>query len=35
MGHLNLNNKQLDYKRLHQPIPHPAAEGDPAYHVIS
>jgi len=32
---VNFNNKQLDYKRLHHPAHHPAAEGDPAYHVIS
>ena len=32
---VNFNNKQLDYKRLHHPIHHPAAEGDPAYPVIS
>ncbi len=32
---VNFNNKQLDYKRLHHPIHHPAAEGDPAYLVIS
>ena len=32
---VNFNNKQVDYKRLHHPINHPAAEGDPAYHVIS
>ena len=24
---VNFNNKQLDYKRLHHPIHHPAAEG--------
>ena len=32
---VNFNNKQLDYKRLHHPKPHPAAEGDPAYLVIN
>ena len=32
---VNFNNKQLEYKRLHHPTHHPAAEGDPAYHVIS
>ena len=32
---VNFSSKQLDYKRLHHPIHHPAAEGDPAYHVIS
>ena len=32
---VNFNNKQLDYKRLHHPSQHPAAAGDPAYHVIS
>lgn len=32
---VNFNNKQLDYKRLYNPIHHPAAEGDPAHHVIS
>jgi GxxExxY protein len=32
---VNFNNKQLDYKRLHHPKHHPAAEGDPAYHVFS
>ena len=32
---VNFNNKQLDYKRLHHPVHHPAAEGDPVYHVIS
>ena len=32
---VNFNNKQFDYKRLHHPIHHPAAEGDPAYPVIS
>ncbi len=31
---VNFNSKQLDYKRLHHPMHHPAAEGDPAYHVI-
>ena len=32
---VNFNNKQLDYKRLYHPKHHTAAEGDPAYHVIS
>ena len=32
---VNFNNKQLDYKRLHHPMDHPAAYGDPAYLVIS
>jgi GxxExxY protein len=32
---VNFNKKQLEYKRLHHPTHHPAAAGDPAYHVIS
>ena len=32
---INFNNRQLDYKRLHHPTHHPAAEGDPAHHVLS
>jgi GxxExxY protein len=32
---VNFNNKQLEYKRLHHPIHHPAGEADPAYPVIS
>jgi GxxExxY protein len=32
---VNFNNKQLDYKRLHHPMYHPAAKGDLAYPVIS
>ena len=32
---VNFNNKRLDYKRLHHPMHHPAAEGDLAYPVIS
>lgn len=32
---VNFHNKQLDYKRLHNPVFYPAAAGDPAYPVIS
>lgn len=32
---VNFYNKQVDYKRLHHPILHPAAESDLAYLVIS
>jgi len=32
---VNFNHKKLEYKRLHHPIHYPAAEGDPAYPVIS
>lgn len=32
---VNFNKKRLEYKRLHHPTHYPAAEGDPAYLVIS
>ena len=32
---VNFNSLQLDYKRLHHPLHHPAAEGDPAHLVFS
>ena len=32
---VNFNSKKIDYKRLHHPINHPAAEGDLAHHVFS
>ena len=31
---VNFNNKQLEYKRLHHPMHHPAAQSDPAHHVF-
>ena len=32
---VNFNNRQLEYKRLHHPLHHPAAAGDPAHLVFS
>ena len=31
---VNFNKKQLEYKRLHHPLHHPAAGGDPAHPVF-
>jgi len=32
---VNFGNREIEYKRLHHPLIHPAAEGDPKYHVFS
>ena len=31
---INFGNRKLGYKGLHHPSIYPAAEGDPAYHVL-